>query len=355
MTLCRVRGYRRRRGAPIVAVVTAANHRSPPRPRLRELARGLPLICAGVAVAYLINQAVPELSALTVAVVLGVLAGSTPLLTSAARSGLEWATRKMLRTGVVLLGLQLAIGSIIDLGAGAVAAVVITVAVGFGGTLLLGRLIGVPRGMSLLVATGFSICGASAIAAIEGVIRRRDSDVATAIALVTLYGGLAIVAIPLCGPLLGMHGVELGEWAGVSVHEVAQVVAASSPAGAAAVAAAAVVKLTRVVLLAPVVAGVGLVERRAPHVEPRRPPLVPLFVLGFLAMVGVRSAGILPDAALAVAKTATTLLLAGALFGLGCSVNMSALRKTGPRALLLGLASTVLVASVGAVTLSLFG
>src|SRR5690606_9023280 len=103
------------------------------------------------------------------------------------------------------------------------------------------------------------------------------------------------------------------------VHEVAQVVAAASPAGAAALSVAVVVKLTRVVLLAPLIAGYSVLHRRRAGVDAsgRRPPLVPLFVLGFLAMIAVRSTGLLPGAVLSVAQVLTTLLLAGALFGLG--------------------------------------
>lgn len=321
--------------------------------RLRRFLPGLGVVGAGVGASYLANQALPALSALTAAVVLGVVVGNTRFLHPAARPGVQWATRRMLRIGVVLLGLQLSLEHILELGAGTIVAVVLTAGIGFLGTLGLGRLLGLPRGLSVLVATGFSICGASAIAAMECVVRRKDSDVATAIALVTVYGGLAIALIPMCGPLLGLTGVDLGAWAGLSVHEVAQVVAAASPAGAAAVATAAVIKLSRVVLLAPMVAGVSVVERRARRAEPggRRPPLVPMFVVGFLVAVVVRSLGFVPESALALAKTITTLLLAGGLFGLGCMVDVRSLFRTGARALLLGLLSTVLVATVAAVSL----
>jgi uncharacterized membrane protein YadS len=168
-----------------------------------------------------------------------------------------------------------------------------------------------------------------------------------------VYGGLAILAVPLAGPLLGFSDVSLGEWAGMSVHEVAQVVAAASPAGAAAVAVAAVVKLSRVVLLAPMVTAVSVAERRVARSEGRRPPLVPLFVLGFLAMVGVRTLDVLPAPVLAAAQLLTTPLLAGALFGLGCSVRLGALARTGSRALLLGLLSTTLVAGTACLALHL--
>lgn len=319
----------------------------------QSLLPGLVLVAAGIAVSYLINMTIPAISALTAAVLVGLLAGNLPIVPEKAQRGLRWATRKMLRAGVVLLGLQLAVPQVLRLGAGTIVAVVLTVAAGFIGTIGIGRLLGVPRGLTILVATGFSICGASAVAAMESVVKRKDSDVATAVALVTLYGSLAIAAVPVFGALLNMTDAELGQWAGLSVHEVAQVVAAASPAGAAAVAMAAVVKLSRVVLLAPMVASVSMLERRrTPAPDGKRPPLVPLFVLGFLVMIAVRTTGVLPDQVLDVSKVATTLLLAGALFGLGSAVKVREVIRTGPRALLLGLFSTLLVGSVAVLTLS---
>ncbi|MGY1809439.1 YeiH family protein [Blastococcus sp. SYSU D00669] len=320
---------------------------APAQGRTAPLGPGLAVVAVGTAVALGVNEVVPAVSALTAAVVLGVLAG--PALPAATRAGVGWGTRRFLRLGVVLLGLQLGLDAVAGLGAATVTAVLVTVVVAFAGTLLLGRLVGVPPGLTLLVATGFSICGAAAIAAMGGAARSRDEDVATGVTLVTLFGTAAIALVPLAGAGLGMDDEQLGTWAGLAVHEVAQVVAAASPAGAAAVGIAVVVKLTRVVLLAPVVAAVGVVRRQGEAGE--RPPLVPLFVLGFLAMVALRSTGLVPDAALAVAKVTTTVLLAAALFGLGTAVRLGALLRTGRRGLVLGALSTLLVggAALGAV------
>lgn len=320
----------------------------------------VPALCvtlAAVALSYAVTLFVPVVSALTAAVALGVVAGSTPVLPDATRAVVARLTKRMLRLGVVLLGLQLALPAVLDLGAGVIGAVVLTVAVTFLGTFWLGRLVGLPRGLSLLVGTGFSICGASAVVAMEDVVEREDADVATAVALVTCYGALAIAAVPLAGGWLGLAPLDLGAWSGLAVHEVAQVVAAATPAGTAAVTLAVVVKLSRVVLLAPMVALVSVHERRR---RPRpaggaRRPLVPLFVLGFLAAAVVRSVDVLPTAVLDVAKVACTLLLAGALFGLGCGVRIGKLVRTGGRALLLGLLSTLLIGSVSFAALAVFG
>ncbi|MDA3645503.1 putative sulfate exporter family transporter [Saccharopolyspora indica] len=308
---------------------------------------GLAVTVAAVVVSMAVAGVVPAVSALTVAVVLGVVAGNVPGFPVAARAGVAWSAKKLLRSGVVLLGLQLSVGQVLGLGAGTVVAVLLVVVVTFAGTVLLGRLLGVSRGLSLLVATGFSICGASAVAAVEGVVERDDEDVATSVAMVTVFGTVSMLGLPVLFSAWGLSAEEAGRIAGGSVHEVAQVVAAASPVGAAAVAIAVVVKLSRVVLLAPVVAVVSLLERRRSAGAGPRPPVMPLFVLGFLLAVALRSTGVLPVVVLDVAKQLTTLLLAGALFALGFSVRIRALLRNGPKAFALGACSTVLVTAVG--------
>lgn len=308
---------------------------------------GIVVAAAGAAGALAVNAVVPVLSALTVAVLIGVLIGSR--LPRTTESGLQWVSRRFLRIGVVLLGLQLSVQDVTRLGWGTVTAVVVTVLISFTGTLALARLVGVSKGLGLLVATGFSICGASAIAAMDSVARTDKEDVAAGVTLVTLYGSAAIALVPIIGA--GMDAEFLGKWAGLSVHEVAQVVAAASPAGATAVAAAVIVKLTRVVLLAPMVAGVGLMQRKQGGAHP---PIVPLFVVGFLAMIALRSTGAVPTFLLDGVKFTTTVLFAAAMVALGSAVRIGELIRTGRRGLLLGALSTVLVGTVSLIALKVF-
>jgi uncharacterized integral membrane protein (TIGR00698 family) len=319
--------------------------------RIRQTALGLwpglLLTAAAVVVAFAVHRVVPGIGVLTAAVALGVLLPNVGLHPAATVPGTQLAARRILRVGVVLLGLRLAVTDVLSLGAPVLCFVVAVVLVTFFGTQWLGRRLGVPPGTSLMVATGFSICGAAAIAAMDGVSDSDEEDVVTGIALVTICGTLAIAVLPTIGLLLGLSPRAYGIWAGASVHEVAQVVAAASPV-AGALAVAVVVKLTRVVLLAPMVAGVSLWRRRAAGDDGsgRRPQLVPLFVLGFLLMVAVRTTGLVPEQALVIAQQAETVALAAALFGLGTGVHLGRLRRTGGRALLLGFSSWALVAVV---------
>jgi uncharacterized integral membrane protein (TIGR00698 family) len=290
-------------------------------------------------------------SPLVVAVVLGAIVANTFGVSAAAYPGVSFAAKRLLRIGVVLLGFQLSLGQLEALGAPGLAVVAVTVAATFFGTRWAGRKLGLSSGMSLLVATGFSICGASAIAAVEGIADAEEEEVAFSIALVTLCGTLAIYILPIAGNLVGLHGVAYGNWVGASVHDIGQVVAAATPAGTRAVQAAVIVKLTRVVLLAPLVAGLSLARRRrtgggTPAADHKMPPAVPLFVIGFLTAIVVRTTAIIPTSGLDIIKTLQTVLLAAALFGLGCGVHVARLRKVGAKPLLLGLISWILVAGV---------
>ena len=134
----------------------------------------------------------------------------------------------------MLLGLQLALTDIVDLGAALLVVVVCIVVGGMLGTILLGRLLRVPSGLTLLIACSFSICGAAAVAAAAGVTDPDDEseqDTITAVALVVLFGTLMIPLIPLAAQLFGMGQEQAGMWAGGSIHEIAQVVAAGGVIG----------------------------------------------------------------------------------------------------------------------------
>lgn len=321
-------------------------------PRLVALAKtyGPGLVFVGVVtfVGFVIHWNFETISPLVAALVLGVLIGNTISIPKVFVSGQKFAAKKVLRFGIVLLGSQLALKQVVDLGGRELIVVVGVVALTFLGTLWLGPRLGVSKSLSLLIATGFSICGASAVAAMDGVVEADEEEVTYAIALVTLCGSLAIVLLPLLRNVLGLSDPQLfGSWVGASVHDVAQVIAASSTGGDSAVQSATVVKLSRVVLLAPLVACVSIWVHRSSSglvaktkkTDKKHVSVVPLFVVGFLVMIAVRTTGVIPDNWLTRLKTIEQVCLASALVGLGSDVRVSRLIKVGGRPLLLALIS----------------
>lgn len=384
---------------------------------------GLVVVLAFSAEKFVKSQTPIVLSPLVAAVLMGALLTNLRVLPDLARPGLQYAARRLLRAGIVILGLQLSLTKLRDLGLKGVALVLVTTTVTFFGTQWLGKRLGLSPGLRLLVATGFSICGASAVAAMRPVSGADDDDTVYAIGLVTLCGSLAIAILPAIGHALGFGDLRFGTWVGASVHDVAQTVAtAASRSSDAAREAAIVVKLTRVVLLAPLVTGVSIWRRRQLAAAERNaansadttnttnttnsadtaattnttataanpestdttntantdttpestdtgehasgpvasaaakgPPILPLFVAGFLAMVVLNSAVDLPVEFLRQAKNLERVLLAAALVGLGAGVDVRKLRAIGPRPLVLGLASWVLIATMTAIGVVVLG
>ena len=314
-----------------------------------DIVPGLALVALGVLAATAITAAVSSVSRLVIAVIIGALFGNFGLATPATGPGLKFAGKKLMRVGVVLLGLRLSISQITDLGATTLSVIVFTVFATFFGTQVLGRRMGLSNGFCLLVGTGFGICGLSAIAAVEDASGASEDEVATAMGLVTLFGTLAIFVVPYAGGVIGLTDVELGTWVGASVHDTAQVVAAASTGGAAVLTTAIAVKLTRILLLAPIVAGVNVARSRkmaTSDTAARRPSPIPLFVAGFMACVLIRTLDVLPDGVIDVAKTIEGLMLTAAMVGLGAGVDVGRIRQLGPRPLVLGAASWIGIASV---------
>ena len=323
---------------------------------------GLALAVVGAAAGFGLHFLLPGLPWLTAALILGVLAGSIPPLRRGLDGplapGLELAARRVLRLGIVVLGLKLSLVDIALLGWVAILAIVALVAASFTITWLVGRLFRLEGDQAVLMAAGFSICGVSAVGAMAAARRSPQTDTGTPITLVTLYGTLAIVVLPVLASLLRLDDRQFGHWVGASVHDVGQVVATAQTAGAAALAVAVVVKLARVLMLAPMVAIASIQTRRRDAVRDsgqdasrdawsRRPPIVPLFITGFLAAVLVRSFLPLPDTVLATADILQSVLLATALFGIGASLRLEQLARSGLRAIGAGLVSWIAILGLG--------
>ncbi|MBP1162410.1 YeiH family protein [Rhodococcus sp. PvR099] len=313
---------------------------------------GIALSVVGTLVAMGVGRLVPTVSPMLIAIVAGALVANLFTIAPRFRPGLAFSSKRLLRVGIALLGLQLMFSDILGLGWGVIAVVVAIVCLGMAGTMYAGKLLGLSWTQRVLIACGFSICGAAAVAAADGVIDAREEELLTAVALVVIFGTLMIPAIPLLSSAMGLSEEAAGMWAGGAIHEVAQVVAAGGAIGGAALAVATVVKLARVLMLAPVMAYLSVRSRRRPAGgagAAKRPPLVPLFVLAFIACVGLRSTGLLPGSVLAVAGLAQTALLTAAMFALGAGVRLAVIRDVGPRPFVLASLSTVWVASIALV------
>jgi len=246
------------------------------------------------------------------------------------RPGIAFAARTLLEVAIVLLGASISAAMVIAAGPALVAGVAAVVAAALVISFGIGRLLGLPRRMAVLVACGNSICGNSAIAAVAPVIGASGEDVAASIAFTAVLGVGVVLGLPLLAPLLHLSGQQYGVLAGLTVYAVPQVLAATAPIGTVAVQMGTLVKLLRVLMLGPVVLVLSLLAGRG-RARPKLSALVPWFIVAFLLLAALRSAGAVPAVALGpMAATASAFtILAMAALGLGTDLRVVA--RAGPR------------------------
>lgn len=276
------------------------------------------------------------------------------------------AARVALRAGITLLGARLTLGQLLETGGSSVVAIAVVVMVALGIGLGLARRAGVVPPLSWLIAVGMAICGNSAILALSPIVRAPHRLTAYAVSTITIFGLLGVVLLPAVGAILGLSDATFGTWAGISVNDTAQVVAAgyaySEPAGD----VATVVKLTRNLAILPVLVGATWIVSRADaraarpdgsagrRVHPVRlvAGAIPWFVVGFVVFAGLRSSGALdaPVGATTLAEVlsaAAGLLILVALAGVGLGTNLRAMAGVGPRPFLLGVATWAVIVVLG--------
>jgi uncharacterized integral membrane protein (TIGR00698 family) len=319
------------------------------------------LLASAVAIsAYGVRQlpVMATFSPLILAIVIGMAFHNLVGTPSAAKPGVTFSMRRLLRIAIILLGLQLTIAQVIEVGGRGIGIIAATLIATFAFTVWMGRLLGVDRKLAQLIAAGTSICGASAVIATNTVTNAHDEDVAYAVACVTVFGSVAMFTYPLLPGLLHLDPHAFGLWSGASIHEIAQVVAAAFQDGQKAGQFGTIAKLSRVMLLAPVVIALGLMARGAktddPAAKVSSAPM-PWFVLGFVALVGVNSLITIPAEAKIWIVTLTTFLLSVALAAMGLETDIRKLLAKGIRPALLGALAFLFIASFSLVLIKLVG
>jgi len=287
--------------------------------------------------------------ALVLAIVLGMVVGNTchPRIAQASAPGVALAKQRLLRLGIVLYGLRLTFQDIGHVGLAGVAIDAAVLCSTFALALWLGAaLFGIDRQTAMLIGAGSSICGAAAVLATEPVVRARAQQVSVAVATVVVFGTLATFLYPALYRLNLLHGLlpmdetAYGLFAGSTIHEVAQVVAAGEAVGGAAADTAVIAKMVRVMMLAPFLLGLSFwLSRRGDEVPAGTGRAggftIPWFALGFIAMAGVNSLGLLPPEVVRIALEIDTALLALAMAALGLSTHAGSIHEAGLKPLAL--------------------
>jgi uncharacterized integral membrane protein (TIGR00698 family) len=324
------------------------------------------------------------ISAVTMAILLGLIISNVIPLPASLKPGLTFAVKKVLRLGIILLGIRLSIFDVFKLGALGVPIVLLCILGALFFTTRLNKWLKLPERLGTLIAVGTSICGVSAIVATGPAIDAKDEEVAYAVAVITIFGIIATLVYPYTVyAIFAGDPVKAGLFLGTSIHDTSQVTGAalvfadvfSLPR---ALDVATVTKLVRNVFMATVIpfmafyyarkmVGQGEFAGKKTNIG----KLLPLFIVGFLVCAVLRSIG---DAGVNAGGNAFGLWGSGAwkgiygfikhwavnflvvaLAGVGLNTSFRTLKGLGIKPFLVGLGAALMVGVVSFVAISLLG
>jgi len=286
-------------------------------------------VLVGTLETRLIGRAILE--PLVLAILLGMVVRTALGATPATDPGVRFVAKEVLEFAVCLLGATMDVPQLFASGPALAIGIVVLVCIAQACGYAIGRLSGLSRNLAVLVACGNAICGNSAIAAVAPVIGADREDVAASIALTAVLGVGVVLLLPLLIPLLGYTHYQYGVLAGLTVYAVPQVLAAAFAVSPLSGQVATAVKLARVLMLGPVVMFYALRAHRASASTLSLRRLVPWFVLGFIVLAAIRSAGAISDDVAQWAKSIANWLTIAAMAALGLTVDIRSVRHVGSR------------------------
>jgi uncharacterized integral membrane protein (TIGR00698 family) len=269
--------------------------------------------------------------------------------------GINFSAKTLLEVAVMLLGASISTERIMEIGPALVCGIAGVVVVALAFSYGLGRLFGLSKHVSLLVASGNSICGNSAIAAVAPVIGAKPADIATSIAFTAVLGVVVVIALPFLIPVLQMSHAQYGVLAGLTVYAVPQVLAATMPVGAIALQIGTIVKLVRVLMLGPLLVALSVTMARRQYTPSdsaalparvRWAGVVPWFIIGFILLSAARSAGLIPKPWLVPTNEVSTLLTIVSMAALGLGVDVRTVARAGTRVIVTVTGSLLLIAAI---------
>ena len=285
-----------------------------------------------------------HISPLVIGIVMGIFYANTlgNQIPQAWETGITFSGKKILRFAIVFYGFNLTFQQIAEVGMAGFTVSVVMLST----TFLIGTYVGIKwfkmdRDTSMLTASGAAVCGAAAVAATEPVLKAESHKVGVAVGMVVLFGTIAMFLYPLIYPFLDMTPSEFGIYVGGTIHEVAQVVAvpASIPGGSEVMANnAVIVKMTRVMLIAPMLIILSLYisyqSKKSGSTGSKVPLVIPWFAVYFVGMAGLNSLDLIPANIVEVITTIDTFLLTVAMTALGMNTRFSKFKELGAAPLL---------------------
>ena len=324
--------------------------------KIRRLAPGFALAIFIAIIAKFVENILPMhlIGGSVIALFIGMFLNNYINTDGILRDGIKFTSKRLLKFAIILLGASLNIKMVLNVGRLSIFVMVFTLATCFGLGHFIGKALGLNWKMSNLISAGTGICGGSAIAAIAPVIDAEDTDVAYAMSATFLFDMLMIVLFPIMGKALGLSDIAYGLWTGTAVNDTSSVVAAGFAYSEAAGDFAVMVKLTRTLSIIPTVIIFSLINN---HIKKKDggvsqshklsiTSILPYFILGFLIMVGLNSAGAFRPETSDLLKNISKFLMVAALAAIGLNTKFNEMKKSGINPMIHGFVISVLVVIV---------
>ena len=325
------------------------------RPKKNYLA-GI-VLSGGIAVtAYTINLILPSgiLGETLIALIIGMLLNPLVCRYEVFDSGINWTSKKILRAGIIIAGITLSFPQVIKAGKYALILMVFTLVTSFGVGYVCKNIFKINWKLASLLSVSTAICGGTAVATLGPTIRAKNRDIAYAISATFIFDIITVIAFPWIGRFLSLSDTGYGLWIGTAVNDTSSVVAAGYAFSDAAGSLATIVKLTRTLFIVPIVLIFSWIytkketpSQAAEKVNIRK--IFPWFILGFLAVVGIRSIGFVPDNIVALMSFLSKFFLTMALAAIGLNTSLREVIGVGIKPMIAGV-----IIDISVVFVSLF-
>ena len=310
---------------------------------VKKVYPGILLSAAIAAVSYLFSLLIPDgiLGGTLIALILGMLLNPLVSRYEVFDTGIHWTSKKILRTGIILSGITLSFSQVFKAGKYALLLMLFTLATAFGVGYVCKKIFKINWKLASLLSVSTAICGGTAVATLGPTIRAKSRDIAYAISATFLFDIITVIAFPWIGRLLGLSDTGYGLWIGTAVNDTSSVVAAGYAFSDAAGSLATIVKLTRTLFIVPIVLVFSWIyakketpSQTAEKVNIRK--IFPWFILGFLAVVGIRSMDFIPAHMVTDISFVSKFFMSMALASIGLNTSLKEVTGVGIKPMIAG-------------------
>ncbi|MEG9296761.1 putative sulfate exporter family transporter [Mangrovibacillus sp. Mu-81] len=314
----------------------------------------IPKEATGLLIILIISVTAKELGSwfslvgsLLFAILIGVLLRNAAALPASWTPGIQFTLKKLLKVAIVFLGAGLSLFEILNIGQSALWIIFISVSVGISVTYLVGKTLGVQPRLSLLIGIGTSICGATAISAVKGIIGAEENETAYALSTIVFFNLIAFISFPVIGHLIGLPQTSFGIWSGTAVHDTSSAVAVGYRYGEQAGEIATTVKLARTLFLIPVMFILPFILKNdLPPKGSSYKQAFPWFTLLFLGFSVLHTFGVIPGIIEESLQSISKFMIIMVMAAVGLQVNLKDLSRLGFKPLLTGMIASVSCAAI---------